>query len=87
MAGNFGDLLKQAGFKASETDEAPTAQAEPTEEDVAYGPKVVVRFSKRGRGGKTVTLVSGVTSGLVGLAAGNYLGLMVAYMVKYLVGQ
>jgi len=31
-------------------------------------------------------VVSGITSGLVGLAAGNYLGLMVAYGVRWLMG-
>ncbi|MFT7520205.1 MAG: putative membrane protein [Kiritimatiellia bacterium] len=36
--------------------------------------------------GNREIVVSGVTSGLVGLAAGNYLGLMVAYFVKWAAG-
>lgn len=65
MSGSFGDLLKQAGLQGSgrveEPDEAVAAQA-PT--GPTFAPKVVVRRTKAGRGGKTVTLVQGVTGGL-----------------------
>ena len=64
MGGSFGDLLKQAGFSESEkSEEAEPVATEAPEDTVTYGPKVVCRFQKKGRGGKTVTLVSGVTGG------------------------
>ena len=48
-----------------------------------YGPPFVPPVAAKLQNREIV--VSGVTSGLVGLAAGNYLGLMVAYTVKWLV--
>lgn len=69
MSGNFGDLLKAAGFQASEEEPPEPAPEDTTaEEAVEYGPKVVLRYSKKGRGGKKVTLVSGVVSGREKLA-------------------
>jgi len=63
MGTNLGDLLKGAGLKASEASEVEGTER-PTEPDADSGPafaaKVHVRFTRKGRGGKTVTLVSGV---------------------------
>ena len=66
MSGSFGDLLKQAGLTASKESEAEPVRADATEtveESVAYAPKVVVRRERKGHGGKTVTVVTGVSSG------------------------
>jgi translation initiation factor 1 len=64
MGTNLGDLLSAAGLKASEGAEQPEAPAEAAEpEGPSYAPKVVVRRTKKGRGGRTVTLVQGVTAG------------------------
>ena len=64
MQRSLSDLLAAAGLAVpdptpAEPEVAPAAEAEPE----AYGPKVVVRFTKKGRGGKKVTVVSGVVSG------------------------
>jgi translation initiation factor 1 len=66
MSGRLADLLEQAGFTASKSssDAAENqAAAGPDAEEVRYGSKVAVRFSRKGRHGKTVTLVSGVLAG------------------------
>lgn len=70
MPGDLGDLLKAAGFTASEGSDEPeeVETSDAAEEPTAYGPKVVLRYSKKGRGGKKVTLVSGVLSGREELA-------------------
>lgn len=57
--GDFGDLLRRKGLEASAT---PEAAARPTsapsaEPDWAALPKVVLRIERKGRGGKTATLV------------------------------
>lgn len=65
MAGSFGNLLVKAGLQATEgvPEPAPAAAVATPTPGIAYGPKVVVRTSRKGHGGKTVTLVTGVTSG------------------------
>lgn len=64
MAGSLADQLRKAGLAATEPEDPPAAEApEPTEEELAYGPKVVVRFERKGHGGKTVTRIDGVISG------------------------
>ena len=62
MGGSFGDLLKKAGFEASpESDKAPeAAEPEAAPVEIAYASKMVVRRSRKGRGGKTVTRVTGL---------------------------
>ncbi|MBW1881456.1 MAG: translation initiation factor [Deltaproteobacteria bacterium] len=66
MSERLADLLQRAGFKASVSSDDP-AEDRPSDapdvEEVRYASKVAVRFSRKGRRGKTVTLVSGVTSG------------------------
>lgn len=62
MATNLGDLLRAKGFDSS-GDEAP--EPEPTAAPGArFAPKVVVRATRKGRGGKTVTTVQGLTGDL-----------------------
>ena len=60
MGTNLGDLLRQAGLKPSEE----TTAAEPAPAEAAatpeYDAKVVVRYSRKGRKGHTVTIVSGI---------------------------
>ena len=66
MPGSFGDLLKQAGLNPSpETDTQPVPE-EPTaaEPDTwRASSKVVVRYTRKGHGGKTITEISGIESG------------------------
>lgn len=66
---SFADLLKAKGFEASPESEAPDAVADAAVEELSFAAKVVVRYTKKGRGGKAVTLVQGVTSGADGLLA------------------
>ena len=64
MGTNLGDLLAKAGFEASEASAEATETPAAAEEVVAeYGAKVGVRRTKKGRGGRTVTLVQGVVAG------------------------
>lgn len=59
MSTNLGDLLKQAGF--ADTGSAPEPEAALAEpEGPLFHSKVVLRATKKGRGGKTVTEVQGV---------------------------
>ncbi|MEZ4317632.1 MAG: translation initiation factor [Myxococcota bacterium] len=67
MSTNLGDLLKKAGFEASARGAEPEPAAVP-EAGVQFGPKVVLRATKRGRGGKTVTEIQGVLTSLDALA-------------------
>jgi translation initiation factor 1 len=70
MAGSFGDLLAKAGLQgSSQAEEAPEAEAAPTPEEPSYGPKLVLRMTRKGRGGRTVTVLQGVTGGREQLAA------------------
>lgn len=66
MSGNFGDLLKKAGFAASAPAPAapPATPAPAPPAAITFGPKVVVRMERKGHGGKTVTVLTGITSGL-----------------------
>jgi translation initiation factor 1 len=69
MGTNLGDLLAKAGMKASEPAPVEEQSSDPPVEVIAFAPKVVVRRTKKGRGGKTVTLVQGVETGLDSLVA------------------
>lgn len=53
----LGDLLKAKGFAATPE---PPAKADDAGFALAKSTKIVVRREKKGRGGKTVTVVSGV---------------------------
>jgi translation initiation factor 1 len=57
--GGFGALLSQAGLQASETP-APTAEATPEPGALLVPHKVALQHSRKGRGGRTVTLVLGL---------------------------
>jgi translation initiation factor 1 len=61
--GKLGDLLRQHGVTVRETPE-PTAPAPamPEAEKIDFGgaTKIVVRREKKGRGGKTATVVEGI---------------------------
>ncbi len=62
MGTNLGDLLRQAGMQGDDTpDDDPAEAAAP--EVLTFGPKVVLRRTKKGRGGRQVTLVQGVLTG------------------------
>ncbi len=61
---SFKDLLVGAGFQATETVDTPKEDAPPeAPEEMAFAPKMVVRRTKKGRGGRWVTLITGITSG------------------------
>ena len=67
---SLADLLKAKGFEASpDAPEPDTDAPEPIEAEPAFASKVVVRYTKKGRGGKAVTLVTGVTEGADSLLA------------------
>jgi len=62
--GGFGDLLAKAGLQASPEAEAEANAPEPVVPDVPrFAPKVVLRRTRKGRGGRTVTLIEGIESG------------------------
>lgn len=65
MSGTFGDLLKGLGLESSGEEDAPEAPLtpEPAADGVTYAAKVVIRFSRKGHRGKTVTLIDGVMTG------------------------
>ncbi|MCO4747916.1 MAG: hypothetical protein KC912_24200 [Proteobacteria bacterium] len=68
MSGTFGDLLKGVGLEASEPESAEESPAatEPApapESEVTYARKMVIRMSKKGHRGKTVTQIDGIVSG------------------------
>jgi translation initiation factor 1 len=58
----LGDLLRQRGVPANEPAAAPPA-GPPAAEPVDFGgtPKIVLRRERKGRGGKTATVVEGIT--------------------------
>ncbi|MFT6143986.1 MAG: translation initiation factor 1 (eIF-1/SUI1) [Myxococcota bacterium] len=60
---SFADLLKAKGFEASPKSETVEAEVPVVAEELSFAAKVVVRYTKKGRGGKAVTLVQGVESG------------------------
>jgi len=53
----LGELLRTKGFAASEP---PANKPDPEAIDLAKTGKIVVRRERKGRGGKTVTIVSGI---------------------------
>ena len=63
------EKLLKAGLAASPPSEAPAPSSAPEPDVPTFGPKVVVRKTKKGRGGKTVTLIQGVTGGHDALVA------------------
>lgn len=67
MSTNLGDLLKQAGLRATERSEQEAVEPPPPE-GAQFAAKVVLRVTRRGRGGKTVTEVQGVLRDLDDLA-------------------
>ena len=54
------DLLKSKGFATSTPAAAPPAPQPVRGIDLAKAGKIVVRRERKGRGGKTVTLISGI---------------------------
>jgi len=67
---SLADLLKAKGFEASPEADKTEAPAEaPKAVEPAFAAKVVVRYTKKGRGGKAVTLVTGITAGAEALLA------------------
>jgi translation initiation factor 1 len=56
----LGELLQAKGFTASEPTPASTKKPDTKTIDLAKSGKIVVRRERKGRGGKTVTLVSGI---------------------------
>ena len=68
MPGSLGDLLKQAGLQPSP--DAETATPERATSEAPEKParreargKVVVRYTRKGHGGKTVTEITGIDTG------------------------
>jgi translation initiation factor 1 len=62
--GGFGDLLAKAGLQASPEAEAEATSPEPAAPDAPrFAPKVVLRRTRKGRGGRTVTLIQGIEAG------------------------
>lgn len=60
---SFADLLKAKGFQASPESEMAEPDKAVVAEELSFAAKVVVRYTKKGRGGKAVTLVQGIASG------------------------
>jgi len=64
MAGSFGDLLSKAGLQGSpEAEKEADAPATEAVEGMRFAAKVVLRRTRKGRGGRTVTLIQGIESG------------------------
>ena len=66
---SLGGLLAGLGFEA--TEEPPAPEPEPTSDelDLATQPKLVLRMERKGRGGKTVTLIEQLRADAAGRAA------------------
>lgn len=66
---NLGDLLRAKGLEPSGKD-VPQAPAPnpPEKANSPFAPKVVVRATRKGRGGKTVTEVQGIRGDLEAMA-------------------
>lgn len=60
--GSLGDLLAKQGLKVSDTTAEPPAPtpAKPAGIDLSTANKIVVRRERKGRGGKTATIVAGL---------------------------
>jgi translation initiation factor 1 len=71
MSKSFAQLFAEAGVAASDPPaaDAPAEVVERAPDPVLFADKVVVRHSRKGRGGRTVTLVAGVTSGIEAVIA------------------
>ncbi len=67
--GNLGDVLKQAGFKASKPVAEPIENetGKPIEHNLPALLKIVVQKERKGRRGKTVTIVGGIDLDEAGL--------------------
>lgn len=65
MPDSLRDKLLKAGLAASKSADEPEPEApEPKSPDApVFGPKLVVRYSRKGHGGKVVTTVQGVQAG------------------------
>ncbi|TVQ94279.1 MAG: translation initiation factor [Deltaproteobacteria bacterium] len=65
MTDSLRDKLLKAGLAPTPAADPPVTPSEPSPSPDApsFGPKVVVRKTKKGRGGKAVTLIQGVTAG------------------------
>ncbi len=76
MTGSLGDLLRQAGFEASEPDPEPTPPPPARADEVRFADRVQLRRERKGRKGHTVTVVRGVLAGReqVARALGKRLG-------------
>jgi len=67
FGGSLGDLLRAQGLASGASDPAPGAAAPtgpapavPTADDLSGLGKIVVRRTRKGRGGRTVTLIEGI---------------------------
>jgi translation initiation factor 1 len=63
VAGKLGDLLKGAGVSVNDAPKAPAplpSAASPSALDFGGAKKLVVRRERKGRGGKTATVVEGI---------------------------
>lgn len=64
FGGSFGDLLRAQGLAPSEPasppDPTPAEPAPPADADLTSLPKIVLRRTRKGRGGRTATLVEGL---------------------------
>ena len=60
--GKLGDLLRQQGVTVREAAEPVTPPAAPEADKIDFGgaAKIVLRREKKGRGGKTATIVEGI---------------------------
>jgi len=58
----LGDLLRQRGVAVGETPDPPPTESAPAVEPIDFGgtQKIVLRREKKGRGGKTATIVEGI---------------------------
>jgi translation initiation factor 1 len=58
----LGDLLRQQGVTVGSKPDSPAAEPPPTVDVVDFGgaAKIVLRREKKGRGGKTATVVEGI---------------------------
>ena len=67
MSSSLRDLLSKAGLSESASSPdpgpAPGALPDPHGAGVSFAPKVVVRLSRKGRGGKIATTIEGITDG------------------------
>jgi translation initiation factor 1 len=60
VAGKLGDLLGAAGVKVNPATEPPKAASPSSGIDFGGATKLVVRRERKGRGGKTATVIEGI---------------------------